>query len=79
MSPTVSPDGRRFAFVQFRAAVPTLYVADIAGGRASAWHEVSLKVRRPVTPTGRVRIRVVGSDGKPMPARLYVDASDKRH
>ena len=79
MSPTVSPDGRRFAFVQFRAAVPTLYVADIAGGRASAWREVSLKVRRPVTPTGRVRIRVVGGDGKPMPARLYIDASDKRH
>ena len=38
-----------------------------------------MKVRRPVTPTGRVRIRVVGNDGKPMPARLYIDASDKRH
>ena len=78
MSPTPSPDGKRFAFVAFRGGVPTLYTAPIAGGRPSAWREVKITTRRPVTPTGRVHLRVVGPDGKPMPARVYVDASDGR-
>ena len=79
MSPAVSPDGKRFAFVQFEAGVPTLYTADIAGGRASTWKKVSVTARKPVVPTGRVIVRVLGPDGKPMPGRVYVDASDKRH
>lgn len=79
MSPTVSPDGKRFAFVQFTGGVPTLYTADINGGRRSAWKAVSITARKPVTPNGRVRIRVLGADGRAMPARIYVDASDKRH
>ena len=78
MSPTPSPDGQRFAFVGFRNAVPTLYTADIAGGRRGTWREVRIGGRRPVTPTGRVRLRVLGPDGRPMPARVYVDASDGR-
>jgi TolB protein len=78
MSPSPSPDGRRFAFVSFRAAVPTLYTADIAGGRPSAWREVRITTRRSATPTGRVRVRVLGSDARPMPARVSVLASDGR-
>lgn len=78
MSPTVSPDGRRFAFVAFDAAVPALYIADISGGRASQWQRVQITSRRAQAPTGRVRIRVLGPDGQPMPARVYVDASDGR-
>jgi TolB protein len=78
MSPSPSPDGKRFAFVAFRAAVPTLYTADIAGGRPSAWHEVKITSRKPATATGRVRLRVRGPDGRAMPARVYVDASDGR-
>jgi len=78
MSPTPSPDGKRFAFVAFRAAVPTLYTAAIAGGRPDAWRTVKITARRPVTPTGRVHLRVLGPDHRPMPARVYVDASDAR-
>jgi TolB protein len=78
MSPTVSPDGSRFAFVAYRDGVPKLYTADIAGGRPGAWHEVKITTRRSVTPTGRVRIRVVGPDGRQLSARVYVDASDGR-
>ena len=78
MSPTVSPDGKRFAFVAYREGVPKLYTADIAGGRPSAWREVKISARRAKTPTGRVRIRVVGTEGRVLPARLYVDASDGR-
>jgi TolB protein len=78
MSPAPSPDGKRFAFVAFRAGVPRLYTADIAGGRANTWREVRITARRAATPTGRVRIRVRGADGRAMPARVYVDASDGR-
>jgi len=78
MSPTVSPDGKRFAFVAYRDGVPKLYTADIAGGRPTAWKEVKITARRSATPTGRVRIRVTGEGGRVMPARLYVDAADGR-
>ena len=78
MSPTPSPDGKRFAFVAFDAGVPTLYTADIAGGRKSAWREVKITARHTTAPTGRVRIRVQGADGRPLPARVYVDGSDGR-
>jgi TolB protein len=78
MSPTPSPDGKRFAFVAFRDAVPTLYTADINGGRQSAWTPVRITKRKPVTATGRVHVRVVAKDGQLMPSRVYVDASDGR-
>src|SRR4030095_5402495 len=35
MSPSPSPDGKRFAFVAFRDGVPTLYTADINGAARS--------------------------------------------
>jgi hypothetical protein len=78
MSPSPSPDGRRFAFVAFDAAVPKLHTTDIAGGRPSAWRDVRITSRRPRIATGRVRLRVLGPDGAPMPARVYADASDGR-
>jgi TolB protein len=78
MSPVPSPDGNRFAFVAFRAGVPRLFTADIAGGRQSTWREVRITSRRATTATGRIKIRVRGTDGRPMPARLYVDGSDGR-
>lgn len=79
MAPTVSPDGKRFAFVQFVGGIPTLYTADIAGGRANTWKKVAISSRRALAPTGRIRIRVLGARGEPLPARIYVDASDGRH
>ena len=79
MSPAVSPDGTRFAFVQYEAGVPVLYTAGIDGGRSSAWTRIPIKTRRPVAPTGRMRIRVNGPDGRPVGARIYIDASDGRH
>ena len=78
MSPSPSPDGTKFAFVAFRAAVPTLYVADIAGGRQSTWRAVKITSRHPVTPTGRVHVKVLDEHGRVVPARIYADASDGR-
>jgi TolB protein len=78
MSPAVSPDGTRFAFVAFDGGVPTLYTASIAGGPPSLWREVPITSRRASSPTGRLRIRVTGPDGSPVPARVTVEASDGR-
>ena len=78
MSPVPSPDGKRFAFVAFRDGVPTLYTADLAGGRSNAWTEVKISTRRSSQPAGRVRIRVLGPDGQPIAARVYVRGSDGR-
>jgi TolB protein len=78
MSPAPSPDGKRFAFAGFRDGVPTLYTSDIGGGPPSAWREVKITTRRARKPTGHVRFRVLGPDGRPLPARIYVDASDGR-
>ena len=78
MSPAVSPDGTRFAFVQFDAGVPTLYTADIAGGRASAWRKVRDHVApQPSRRPAACAFASLGPDGQPMPARVYVDASDR--
>ena len=79
MSPTVSPDGTKFAFVQFDGGVPALYIAPVTGGRSSAWRKVAVTKRRSMKATGRLRIRVVGPDGRPVGARIYIDASDGRH
>ncbi len=79
MSPAVSPDGTRFAFVQYEAGVPSLYTAPITGGRASAWRKLAVTKRRSLMPTGRLRLRVVGPDGAPVGARIYIDANDSRH
>jgi TolB protein len=77
-APTVSPDGTRFAFVSNRTGPTTLYVAPIGGGPISSWSAVAMTSRKSSTPTGRVRGRVLGPDGKPTSARIYPLASDKR-
>lgn len=76
--PTPSPDGNRFAFVSNRAGATTLYVTSIGGGPFSSWTAVPIPSRKPVTPTGRVHVTVLGTDGKPTAARIYVTASDGR-
>ena len=76
--PSPSPDGKRFAFVSNRAGATVLYTADIGGGPFSSWSAVPIRTRKPVIPTGRIHISVLGPDGKPTPARIYLAASDGR-
>ncbi|HEX6937810.1 MAG TPA: CehA/McbA family metallohydrolase [Longimicrobiales bacterium] len=77
-SPAPSPDGRRFAFVSNRAGPTTLFTVEAAGGPPASWREVPIRARRARRPTGRVRVRVLDRDGRPMPARVTVEASDGR-
>ena len=77
-SPSPSPDGSRFAFVSNRTGPTTLYTVDAGGGPFASWQEVGFDSRRSRTPTGRVRIRIIGPDGSPMPGRIQLEASDGR-
>jgi TolB protein len=77
-SPTLSPDGERFAFFSNRNGATSLYTVSIGGGPIDSWREVKITARTARTPTGRVRVRVLGPDGKLTPARIYIQASDKR-
>jgi TolB protein len=77
-SPAVSPDGSRIAFVSNGTGAMILYTAAIGGGPAASWNEVRITGRRPATPSGRARVRVLGPEGQPMPARIYPLAADGR-
>ena len=77
-APAVAPDGTRFAFVSNRTGPSTLHVAPIGGGPPASWSEVAMKSRKSAMPTGRVRGRVLGADGRPTSARVYPLAADKR-
>lgn len=78
LAPSASPDGTRFAFVSTRTGPTKLYTVEIGGGPYSSWREVRIAGRRSRVPTGRVRIRVVGPDGRSMPAQIQLLASDGR-
>jgi hypothetical protein len=73
-----SPDGQSFAFISNRPGPMTLYVAPIGGGPHASWRAVRIASRRALTPAGRVRGRIVGPDGRPMPGRVQLIASDGR-
>ena len=78
LAPAPSPDGARFAFASTRTGPTKLYTNEIGGGPFSSWREVPITARRSRVPTGHVRIRVLGPDGKPMPAQIQLLASDGR-
>ena len=78
LAPAPSPDGTRFAFASTRTGPTKLYTVDIGGGPFPSWHELAITARRARVPTGRVRIRVLGPDGRVMPAQIQLVASDGR-
>ena len=77
-APSPSPDGRRFAFVSNRTGPTVLYTAAAGGGPFPSWQGVRTSARRARVATGRVRVRVLGPDGQPVAARIYLSASDGR-
>lgn len=76
--PAVSPDGTRVAFVSNGNGPTALYTMASAGGARRNWDVVRIENQTPRLPTGIVRGRVLDSAGKPMPARIMLEASDGR-
>jgi TolB protein len=77
-SPVYSPDGTRIAFSSNMGGPAHLMIMPAAGARRQGWTEVTINALKSAEPTGRVRVRVLGPDGRPMASRLSVDASDGR-
>jgi Tol biopolymer transport system component len=77
-SPAVSPDGERLAFISNRDGTAQLFTIPADGGASTAWNEVVITSRQPKQPTGQLRLTILGPDGQPTPARVYLKASDGR-
>ena len=78
IDPAVSPDGSTVAFVSNHNGPTTLYTLFAAGGARNAWRPVRIDSRRPRFRTGRIRGTVRGPDGRVVPARVMLVASDGR-
>jgi Tol biopolymer transport system component len=77
-SPAYSPDGSRIAFFTNYDGPAHLMTMPAGGARRQGWTEVPMRARRSAVPTGKVRVRIVGPDGKTTPARVTVNAADGR-
>jgi TolB protein len=77
-SPAYAPDGSRIAFTSNLGGASHLFTMPAGGARRQGWTEIAVRGKKSAEPTGRARVRIVGPDGKPMPARVTVDASDHR-
>src|SRR5579862_3450078 len=70
-----SPDGKRIAFISNRSGNTELWLQGFPGGgqrRVDATKRKYLKAR------GRIEVEVLGSDGKPTPARVSVTDANGR-
>jgi cyclophilin family peptidyl-prolyl cis-trans isomerase len=76
--PALSPDGTRVAFVANNSGPTTLFTMSSAGGARGAWVPVRIDTRRPRFQTGTVRGRILDDNGKVIPARIMLKASDGR-
>lgn len=72
-APSVSPDGRRIAFVSNQLGNIDLFTMTVSGGVQEHVRIADLRFRR---PSGRLRVQVRDELGEPSPVRLYVQASD---
>ncbi len=73
--PRWSPDGRRIAFVSNEEGNVSLRVVTIPGG---AVETVAASSRRPLRPTGTLRLTVTDASGASVAARLSVTGPDGR-
>ena len=76
--PAVSPNGTRIAFVSNHDGPTALYTLASGGGPKRNWVPVHIDNEVPKRPTGVIRGRVLDHKGKPMPARIMLEASDGR-
>jgi Tol biopolymer transport system component len=74
-TPRWSPAGDRIAYVSNERGNTSLWLVTLPAGSRK---QVSIEHRRPLRPTGTLRISVVGSGGSALPARVSVRGEDGR-
>lgn len=75
VNPRWSPDGQQIAYISNRDGNTSLWIQAIPGG---AQTELQIRERKYLNPMGRLSIRVLGTDGRPTPARIFLTAQDGR-
>jgi TolB protein len=73
VNPRWSPDGSKIAFISNRGGNTSLWVQTIPGGEQT---EVIARERKYLKPMGRISLSVVGADGRPVAARVFVTGAD---
>jgi TolB protein len=75
VNPRWSPDGSKIAFISNRSGNTSLWIQTIPGGAQS---EVLPRIRKYLKAMGKLHLNVVGPDGTPVSARVFVTAADGR-
>jgi len=75
INPRWSPDGTKIGFISNRGGNTSLWTQEIPGG---AQRQIAAKEKHYLQPMGRIAITVVGVDGKPTAARVFVTGEDGR-
>jgi Tol biopolymer transport system component len=75
IDPRWSPDGKRIAFISNRGGNTSLWTQDAQGG---SQQQIVARQKRYMKPMRHLSITVLGPDGNPIPARLFVTGADGR-
>jgi TolB protein len=74
-NPRWSPDGTKIAFISNRGGNTSLWIQTIPGG---AQTQLAARERKYLKHMGQLWLGIVGPNGKPMAARIFVTAADGR-
>jgi TolB protein len=74
-NPRWSPNGNKIAFISNRGGNTSLWTQEIPGG---AQAQITAKEKHYLKPMGKLAITVLGTDGSPTPARVFVTGDDGR-
>jgi TolB protein len=73
VNPRWSPDGSKISYISNRDGNTSLWMQTIPGGEQT---EVVARERKYLKPMGRISLRVLDALGKPVSARVFVNAAD---